>query len=319
MRSSPSYSISKLTNANNVTKITDRIEALSLADDGGSSSSSSSSSSPQVFHRIQCMPKHRNLPRSVIGSHMTTVCNYMKYHHVPTRLKEIVNLTHTSLLLMPRGLLECLSTNKVFMGLAYRYKPGQTEFVKDDMLIPTSLDRLQLLREKLGLSVSKNRSSSIRDLCTFTHQDGIRSVIDANYSKNFIEVITLLNGTFCRILVLTTGIGCTVWYGFSPCIDGTVPPELFAPIVSYDPFFNVDHLAPNFHSAEINVNDNVSETIKDAFTSVPPLDEVKTPQEISGNVLRNVGLGIIIAVLITTGVLTITPDPVDIQQVMENI
>ena len=39
---------------------------------------------------------------------------------------------------------------------------------------------------------------------------------------------------------------------------------------------------------------------------LPPLDGVNIPQEISGNVLRNVGLGIIIAVLITTGVLTIT-------------
>lgn len=278
------------------------------------STGSSSSSSQLVCHRIPGMVQPPFfLPRIAIGILMSCVRRYMENPPLIDR-KNIADLSYSSLFKIPRGLPACIDAyelpKKVFMGLLYRFKPGQTQFIIDDMLIPTSLNRLKLLRDTLGISISKN-SASIRDLCTFTHQDGIRSAIDA---KNRIEVVTLLHGTFYRIVILTsTGLCC---YGFYPCTDGIIPTDFFGPIVSYDPFNNVETIVPNYRSAIISVNDNVSETIKDAFTSVPPLDEVK---EISGNVLHNVGLGIIIAVLITTGVLTITPDPVDIQQVLENL
>ncbi|KAL8096797.1 hypothetical protein AgCh_037675, partial [Apium graveolens] len=93
------------------------------------------------------------------------------------------------------------------------------------------------------------------------------------------------------LILTTTGVAFTVCYGYYPCTDGIVPIDLFNPIVSYDPFNNVETLAPNIRSAIISVkNDSLSaEAIKTAYY-LPPLDDVNIPQEISGNVLRNVGL-----------------------------
>ncbi|YP_010185122.1 hypothetical protein LI410_mgp062 (mitochondrion) [Apium graveolens] len=381
MRASPAFSLSKLKNALDVSKVTERLETLSLVDDDGdlvdnnraSSSScstsgsnrpseggipsprcsasaseifdpfssschhvflsrysfysSSSLSSQLVCHRVPGMVRQFFLPYSSISSLMSYVSSEIIQNPLSTEFRKTVDLSHSFLFKVPRGLPACIDTyellnlkKKVFMGLMFRFKPGQRQFLKNNILIPKSFEHLKHLRDSLGIEISKN-SSSIRDLCTFTHKDGIKSAIDPNYYKNLIEVVTLLNGTFCRMLILTTtGVAFTVCYGYYPCTDGIVPIDLFNPIVSYDPFNNVETLAPNIRSAIISVkNDSLSaEAIKTAYY-LPPLDDVNIPQEISGNVLRNVGLGIIIAVLITTGVLTITPDPVDIHQVMENM
>jgi hypothetical protein len=301
----------------NVSKITDKFENLSLYEDSGEASSSNShvvsrriprslSTSSRIKHRHY----HYHYPRSVIGSHMSKICNYMNNIQPPARLKEIINATHTPYVSLPHGLLECLSTNKVFMGLAYRYKPGQSDFLMHDFQIPACLDRFKILYGSLGLSMRKN-TSSIRELCTFSRQDGMKSVLDLNYYKNLVEVITLYKGTFGRFLILTcTGIGCIVWYSFYPCIDGQIPTELFTPIVTYDPFFNMDYLSPNFNSVEFTAANDISEQIKNTYSNVPPLSEIGIPA--SGVVLRNVCLGVMIAFLITTGV-------VDISNVMSNV
>ena len=285
---------------------------LSLYDEAGQSSSSN-----VVSRRIPLGPSTRikhvhihHYPRSVISSHMSKICDYMNNIQVPSRLKERIQRTHAPLQALSPGLLDSISSKKIFMGLAYRFKPGHSNFIMHDFKIPACLDRFKILYDSLGLSITKN-TKPIRDLCTFSRQDGMRSAVDLNYYKNLVEVITLFNGTFGRFLILTcTGLGCTVWYTFYPCIDGQIPTDLFTPIVTYDPFFNFDYLAPNFNSVEFTAASDISEPINSAYTNVPPLSEIGVPA--SGVVLRNVCLGVMIAFLITTGV-------VDIGNVVNNV
>ena len=291
--------------------------------------SSSLLSSKLVCHRVPGMVRHFFLPYHSINSLMSYVSSEIMKNPLSTDYRKIVDLSHSFLFKVPRGLAACIDSYEFvkvektnYMGFLFRFKPGQRQFIKNNLIIPKSLERLKQLRNVLGIKISKN-SASLRDLCTFTHKDGINSsAIDPNYYKNLIEVVTLLNGTFCRMLILTTtGVAFTVYYGYYPCTDGIIPTDLFRPIVSYDPFNNVETLASNTRSATISVdNDSLSaQGIKTAYF-FEPFDDVKIPKDnISGNVLHNVKLGIIIAVLITTGVLTITPDPVDIHQVMENM
>lgn len=326
MRSTIGSLISSNARALGVSKITDKLEELSLHDKNAGESSSSnvvsrritreSSSSNVVSHRIPRTPSSfltqhiHHYPRSVISSHMSKICNYMNNIQAPARLKEIIQTTHAPFTALSPGLLDCISSKKTFMGLGYRFKPGHSDFIMHDFKMPACMDRYKILYKSLGLSMKKN-TSPIRDLCAFSHQDGIKSVLDLNYYKNLVEVITLFNGTFGRFLILTcTGAGCTVWYTFYPCIDGQIPIDLFTPIVTYDPFFNVDYIAPNFNSVEFTAASDISEQINSAYSNVPPLSEIRVPA--SGIVFRNVCLGVIIAFFITAGV-------VDMSNVMENV
>lgn len=181
-----------------------------------------------------------------------------------------------------------------------------------DARFPSSLMKMSYTTwmNSLHLSMSKKMSSA-RELCSFSHKDVIKSVLDVNYYKNLVEVITLFNGTFGRFLILTcSGFGCTVWYAFFPCIDGQVPMELFTPIVSYDPILNMEYLNPSYNCVEFTAQKDISEQIKSSYANVPPFSGMNIPA--SGVVLRNVCFGLMIAFLITAGV-------VDISNVMENV
>lgn len=315
MRSTIGSLISKNARALGVSKITDKLEELSLYDNDNAGESSSSKIVSRRIPRSlsSSITKHIHIhhyPRNVISSQMSKICNSMNNLQAPARLKEIMKTTHAPFTALSPGLLDCLSSTKTFMGLGYRYKPGHSNFLMHDFKIPACLDRYKILYNSLGLSI-KNDTSSIRDLCMFSRLDGMRSALDANYYKNLVEVITLYNGTFGRFLILTcTGLGCIVWYTFYPCIDGQIPTDLFTPIVTYDPFFNFDYLAPNFNSVEFTAASDISEQINSAYSNVPPLSDIRVPA--SGLVLRNVCLGVMIAFLITTGV-------VDISNVMNNV
>lgn len=74
------------------------------------------------------------------------------------------------------GLLDFISSKKIFMGLGYHFKPGHSNFLMHDFKIPAFLDCYKILYDKLGLSI-KNNTSSIRELCAFSHQDGMRSAL----------------------------------------------------------------------------------------------------------------------------------------------
>ena len=297
-----------------VTRIPEKMLHLSLGDDQPSSSSSSNVVSRRIPPNITINSNRTQvMPKSVIGSHMSYVSNYMKNLHSPERNKEIRKTT-PPVMTFPHGLIDCLfeSQSTTFMGLGYRFNPGQSDFIMHDARLPSSLMKRSYTRwmNSLHLSMSK-KMSSVRELCSFSRQDGMRSSVDLNYYKNLVEVITLFNGTFGRFLILTcSGFGCTVWYTFFPCIDGQVPMELFTPIVSYDPILNMEFLDPSYNCVEFTAQKDISELIKSSYANVPPFSGMNIPA--SGVVLRNVCFGLMIAFLISTGV-------VDMSNVMENV
>lgn len=72
-------------------------------------------------------------------------------------------------------------------------------------------------------------------------------------------------------------------------------------------------MSPNFNSIEFTATNGLSENINSAYSNsnVPPLADIKIPAA-SGVVLRNVCLGVVIAILITIGI-------VDISNVMDDV
>lgn len=79
-----------------------------------------------------------------------------------------------------------------------------------------------------------------------------------------MEVITFYNGRYGRIFVLVSlGIGCTVWYGFVPGVADHAPEgNLFAPLESYDHFFNMDYTETSLHKVEFLERNDVTPSVE---------------------------------------------------------
>lgn len=164
-----------------VSKITDQLEELSLSDAG--ESSSSNVVSRRIPRSIKVDPS--TMPHRAILSHMSSVCKYMQNLHAPAHLKEIIN---TPVVTKPLGFIDRLFEHKMttFMGLGYRFKPGQSDFLMHDLRLPSSFKLIyKIWKESFGLSMSK-KMLSVRDLCSFSHQDGIQSVLDVKYPNTFL-------------------------------------------------------------------------------------------------------------------------------------
>src|SRR5262249_10180310 len=90
--------------------------------------------------------------------------------------------------------------------------------------------------------------------------------------------------------------GCTAWFSFVP-IDVDPP---FAPIESYDPFFNLDYVAPGLKRLNFVEVQNVTENVRAIFEREAPFTDLVIPA--SGPTMRAVGLGIMIGFFLAVGI-----------------
>lgn len=202
---------------------------------------------------------------------------------------------------VPRGLMDSFQSYNIRMSLGFRFLPGQPQFLIQELKLPECFDRLSFLSHSLGLSYNC-RPISTHSLLSFSSSGaGLRSLVSNGYTKILVEVITNFEGKYGRLLVLVClGIGCTVWYGFAVGSGNHAPQGgLFAPIESYDPFFNMDYYAPGFRRATFIERNDVSESVVSAFENDLPFAEITIPA--SGNVIKAVGLGIMVGFFIAVG------------------
>nr|CAD1821793.1 unnamed protein product [Ananas comosus var. bracteatus] len=116
-----------------------------------------------------------------------------------------------------------------------------------------------------------------------------------SFTKILVEVITHYEGMYGRFLVLVTlGLCCTVWYTFAPGSSLEAPnSSLFGRLEAYDAFFNMDSYVPGFSRVVFVERNDVSETVVSALRNDLPFAEITIPA--SGNVLKAVGLGVMVA------------------------
>lgn len=186
------------------------------------------------------------------------------------------------------------------MGLGFRFTPGQTQFLHNELKLPESFDRLSLISNSLGLSYNRVPAKS---LVSFSSSGvGLRGLLNDQLTKILVEVITYYNGRYGRFLVLVClGIGCTVWYGFAPGVAHQ-PPEgnLFAPLESYASFFNMDYYEPSLHRVYFLERNDVTPSVELAMGNEHPFSEIRIPA--SGPVLTAVGLGVMVAFFLAVGI-----------------
>lgn len=187
------------------------------------------------------------------------------------------------------------------MGLGFRFLPGQDEFIINELKLPESFDRLSILSDSLGLSYNCCPISGTEMLPLSSSGTGLRCLVADNITKILVEVVTQYDGRCGRILVLVSlGIGCTAWYTFSPgnSIHHPLVSSLLNPFDTYEPFFNMEYSAPGYSRAGF-VERNNSASAVSAFWKEQPFAEITIPA--SGPVLKAVGLGVMVAFLITVG------------------
>lgn len=205
---------------------------------------------------------------------------------------------------LPQHLMESFQSYNIRMGLGFRFLPGQPQFLIQELKLPESFDRLSFISNNLGLSYN---SKPLSDQLMFSFSSlgaGLRGLVNERFTKILVEVITHYDGMYGRFLVLVSlGIGCTVWYAFAPgSADHSPDSSLFAPFDSYEPFLNKNYNAPNFSRVGfVERNDvSVSASVMSAMENEHPFAEITIPA--SGNVLKAVGLGVMVAFFLAIGI-----------------
>lgn len=181
----------------------------------------------------------------------------------------IVEKVRAPFIEVPRNIFTDSSSSHSYdliMGLGFRFLPGQSNFLQHELRLPSSFDRLSFISNSLGLSRSP--------LSALTYySSGLRSLIADGSSKILVEVITYSNGWYGRFLVLVSlGIGCTVWYGLVPGTSLHAPDtNLFATFDSYDPFLNMDYHPIGFRRVCFVESKDVSASVTAAYAHSQPI------------------------------------------------
>lgn len=195
------------------------------------------------------------------------------------------------------------------MWICFRSLPTISRFIYHELLLPESFDRLRLLSNSLGLTSNRNPLPSSILFPYSSSGTGFRGLINSPADPILFELMAFCNGMYGRYIVLVTlGVGCTVWYGFVPGIYTQAPiGGVFSPFETYAPFLDMTYSAPNFRRIGFVESLDVSATVESALRNEPTFAGITIPA--SGPVLTAVGLGLMVAILLAFG---IVPDPTDV-------
>ena len=263
---------------------------LSLEDDTVGSSSSSSSSSKSIVqpysygYRCTFNSLLRSWTHSLWGQSM---------------IKQL----RAPFIELPRRFMDSLpfQSYDICIGFGFRFLPGQQQYLLKELKLPESFDRLSFLRNSLGLSYIC-RPLSDKELLPYSYSGtGMRCLVTDGLSKLLVDVVTYFNGRYGRILVLVClGVGCTVWYVFASGSADFGPDDWrFRSLESFESFFNMEYCAPGFNRVCFVERNDISASVESAMVNELPFADINIPA--SGHVLKAVGLGVIVAFLLSVG------------------
>lgn len=165
----------------------------------------------------------------------------------------------------------------------------------------SDIDILRLISRDLGLTKYTD-SWNKWDIVNMISIHSLKDVVLWDVQKILVYVCTKYNNKYGRFLVLVIlGIGCIVWYSFGPIT--TTPEEfmrIFPRIEDVSPFFNPDYTTPLLQEKLQFVEaSDVTEKVGVLVQNIPPFNTLEIPA--TGATMTAVGLGIIVATLLTVG------------------
>lgn len=209
------------------------------------------------------------------------------------------------------------------MAFDYRFFPGAIEFLRHEFTI--SKEVLNMLKYVFtSLSLSEMVPFSASDLFLKSRlMAGVQQALEGvarsqTPYRKVMEFITHYKGMYGRFIIFVSlGISCTVWYSFFPGDAEGLPPLEFLVNreVPYEVFRNVD-----FHFAKFNKMSYVecrliTDQVLSSFENVYPFTEINIPIPTSinpddvSNTKAALGLGIIVAVFLTLGMISCSSPP----------
>lgn len=205
------------------------------------------------------------------------------------------------------------------MALYFRFFPEHTRYLRYEFTIGEEANRM-LVNVFSSLGLSNMVRFSIPDLFLNTRIRGglhhlIQEIISSSPStststrpstpfKKVIEVLTYYKGMYGRLIILISlGVGCTVWYNFIPGGPEIAPPGILVPRdLNYDSFKNVDFNVDPFRKLSYVEYKYITDQVLSALENVYPFSEIALPNEPDTRVA--IGLGLIIAVFLSMGMMS---------------
>lgn len=192
------------------------------------------------------------------------------------------------------------------IGVCYRY-PGKSDFKYyefdlfnyDFMYLSTICKSLSLLYNRSSLNLYRMRVHSWKG-CS------LRSVLmnDMEIEKPYlIELLTYFEGFYGRFIILVSlGIGCTVWYAFYPGMHDQPPLNAINFPIDYEDFYQIDYRTPRFNRVSFVETNDVRNDVDMAFNNVHPFVEINIPS--IGDKNKSFRLGLMVAFFMTIGMFT---------------
>ena len=191
------------------------------------------------------------------------------------------------------------------MSLYFRFFPEHTRFIGTEFRITNTLKKkLVHLCNSIGISSSIVPFSTSSLFIYSRLGCGLRSLItESQVPKKVVEVLTYLNGKYGRLIILVSiGVGCTVWYTFVPGVPDTPPLEVYIPrVISYYSFHDVDYELPPLQKLCFIEKKYIAGEVLSAFDNVYPFKEIPIPNNYDARI--PIGLGIMVAVFLAMGIL----------------
>lgn len=223
--------------------------------------------------------------------------------------RKVMDLTKEPFMDIPKTVMDLTSNSASYLiSLGFRFMPGQSDFLFKNLRLPDTLDGLKGLRNTLGLTLAKETLTN-RGILKFKGLSEIHAKGSLMMNRVLLEAITYNNGFYGRFLVLVQiGIGCTIWYGFTPGDGFNIPfdgslPSLFEPIDNYEQFFyNPDvYIQPGFQKITLMENQpNTISTLSTAYTDAKPFVDIQIPTN-NSNLIVGISLGLVVVMLLSLG------------------
>lgn len=188
--------------------------------------------------------------------------------------------------------------SSVSMALGFRFPPGQSTFLLNEIQLPECLDSLSFVCNSLGLFYSTMGANSL--LSYSRHAAGLLGE-NSELNKVLVEVITNVDGLYGRFFILVwLGVGCTVWY--DKVWNRTLGEGLFARIGDYEAFYDMDFVPSFYPFRKLTFLETCdpSSVVDSAFANTPPFAQISIPA--SGPVLKAVSLGVMIGFFLAVGI-----------------
>lgn len=217
------------------------------------------------------------------------------------------------------------------LALDFRFFPEQIPFIKNEFTISKEVNQM-LMHVFTSLGLEKMVRTAPEMLLNTRYRGGIHHVLEETGActststpfQKVMEFVTYYKGMHGRLIILVSfGIGCTVWYTFNQ--DFNHLETLFSEKIPYQSFMNVNFKKLPLHKMSYVEYKYITDQVLSAYENVYPFTEINLPSiypdslnsdvsnpDDGSNARVALGVGIIVAVFLAMGLMSYSPPELEL-------